>query len=342
LAEFESRSPGPGLSCPPGAAEDRGEADRPDNDRPDRTGSSWIKVIYIVGSGHSGSTLLDMIIGASANVRSVGELVYYNTYQEEKDPEKAPLGFICSCRARFRDCSFWSEVLALAGGGPPSIVSGESLADNARWLGRYLRFAAAGERRRPDPERLGEDGRLFRAVLQAGGPGTEYVCDSSKSLARLVRLLMMDGLEVFPIHLVRDPRGVAFSYTKAVRLELGLARKGFFSGLLRWIAVNMAAWLVLRLSGRPYLRLDYGELCRNPAPALNRINHSLGLKIPVEGFLEQVRAQTRHNVGGNMMRFEELVAVKEDLEWKTRLPRRRSLAGGLLAGPLYRLLKRQA
>ena len=314
---------------------------RIDSNGPDRTGFPRIKVVYIVGSGHSGSTLLDMIIGGSTEVCSVGELVYYNTYQEEKNPEKAPLGFICSCRVRFRDCPFWSKVLALAGGRVSAIVSGESLADNARWLGRYLGFLATGQRRRPAPERLGEDQRLFKAILEAGGSGAEFICDSSKSLARLIRLLMTTGLEVFPIHLVRDPRGVAFSYNKTVRRELGLARTGFYPGLLRWIAVNLAVWFVLRLSGRPYCRLDYGQFCRNPSPSLERLNRRLGLNIPVEDFLEKVRAKPKHNVGGNMMRFKELVRVREDLEWRNRLSRRRSFVSGLLAGPLYRFLRRE-
>ena len=35
-----------------------------------------ITVTYIVGDGHSGSTLLDIIIGSSPNIFSAGELTF--------------------------------------------------------------------------------------------------------------------------------------------------------------------------------------------------------------------------------------------------------------------------
>ena len=50
-------------------------------DTPRKT-QSPLRVIYIVGWGHSGSTLLDKIIGTSPGVTSIGELIFYNFYRD--------------------------------------------------------------------------------------------------------------------------------------------------------------------------------------------------------------------------------------------------------------------
>lgn len=62
-----------------------------------------IRVVYIVGSGRSGSTVLDTVLGDSTNVESVGELV------------NAPRAFAvvdehCACGERVGDCSFWRTI----------------------------------------------------------------------------------------------------------------------------------------------------------------------------------------------------------------------------------------
>ena len=54
--------------------------------------SEKIKIIYIVGVGHSGSTLLDRIIGSANNVFSVGALWdvenFLNKFENNKDNPK--------------------------------------------------------------------------------------------------------------------------------------------------------------------------------------------------------------------------------------------------------------
>ena len=62
-----------------------------------------IPLIYIGGCGHSGSTLLDLILGSNSLIVSVGEVNYY-----------APLTLInktCMCsRNTATNCGFWREI----------------------------------------------------------------------------------------------------------------------------------------------------------------------------------------------------------------------------------------
>ena len=61
------------------------------------------KVLYIAGSGRSGSTILDNILGQIEGFFPVGEFVYvWNRLANDG---------ICSCGSRFRACELWGPVL---------------------------------------------------------------------------------------------------------------------------------------------------------------------------------------------------------------------------------------
>jgi hypothetical protein len=63
-----------------------------------------LKVIFILGSGHSGSTLLDLMLGAHKLAFSAGELSKLWGYSGP-DVKKT-----CACGQRIADCDFWNEV----------------------------------------------------------------------------------------------------------------------------------------------------------------------------------------------------------------------------------------
>ena len=62
-----------------------------------------MKLIYIVGFGQSGSTLLDMMLGSDPNYFSSCELVYliYAYFNGE----------YCSCVQKVEGCSFWPKII---------------------------------------------------------------------------------------------------------------------------------------------------------------------------------------------------------------------------------------
>ena len=58
--------------------------------------------VYVMGRGHSGSTILDIILGGGAAVESLGELVSGLGRCDRRRQ--------CSCGSPMRECSFWCEV----------------------------------------------------------------------------------------------------------------------------------------------------------------------------------------------------------------------------------------
>src|ERR1700733_7630889 len=134
-------------------------------------------VIYIAGSGRSGSTLLERVLGDMPGAVNVGELI-------DLPRRTAPRGERCGCGQAFADCPFWAGVGTRAFGGW-----------QADRLAGVHRLPTRGARQGPLPRRLamplaGRDfrddvaayGASYRALYQAiaGQAGARYVIDASK------------------------------------------------------------------------------------------------------------------------------------------------------------------
>jgi len=61
-----------------------------------------VQCLYICGAGHSGSTLLDMLLGSHSRIASLGEVINL--------PMDWATNNRCTCGAPVRDCALWSAV----------------------------------------------------------------------------------------------------------------------------------------------------------------------------------------------------------------------------------------
>ena len=61
-------------------------------------------IVYIMGHGFSGSTLLTFLLGSHPQIATVGELGI--APRAKTNPEE----YFCSCREPIRDCGFWRRV----------------------------------------------------------------------------------------------------------------------------------------------------------------------------------------------------------------------------------------
>ncbi len=69
------------------------------------------KLLYILSAGHSGSTLLDILVGTIPGVFSTGECFYF-PWQLHRDGGVCELGQdICSCGKKFSECETWVKVV---------------------------------------------------------------------------------------------------------------------------------------------------------------------------------------------------------------------------------------
>lgn len=267
--------------------------------------------LYVMGRGHSGSTVLDILLGGGAAVESVGEVV--------SGLEHYDRAARCACGLLMRECPFWVEVRRRFeddGHDWAELVRRSKAQTDVR---RWLPTRVAG----PDnPELLmlaALTGRLARAI--AAVAGKPHVLDSNKETARGLFLLRYLP-EARVVHLVSDPRGIVRSHYWRVRGGRGFLfmRRRFAAGRVAapfllllsaasWTVGNALCELARRAAPDRVLRLRYEDLRDDPAGAVRAIGAAFG--VPVEDVASRLERGepflVGHNVGGNHIRHEREV-----------------------------------
>lgn len=300
-----------------------------------------VPVLYIGGSGRSGSTLLERVLGQLPGVLPVGELVFLWDRGVRKDQ-------LCGCGARFSDCPYWREVGSRAFGGWDRIDVDEVLAlqrvvDRNRFIPLMLAKGAPG-RYRGDLARYADYLLpVYRAALAVGD--ARILVDSSKHASTAFLLRRLGGVDPRVIHMVRDSRGVAYSWTKQVRKpevagESYMPRYHPGRQSLYWLAFNVM-FEALPASGVPVMRLRYESLLEDPRTEVERVARFAGIAVdePALAYLDErsVDLAPNHTVSGNPMRFKNgRMDLRMDDAWRRELPRSQAAVVHAVTWPLQR------
>lgn len=299
-----------------------------------------ITVLYIGGSSRTGSTLLDRLFGQINGYFSVGEI----RHLWEKGLGQRQL---CGCGRPVPECEFWSAVGDEAFGGFRNIDAGAMLAlkqsvDHwSRLPLLMLRSWPPGFQRRVE-EYAGVLGRLYRAVQRVSG--CSVVVDSSKYPTHGVILNRMPEIDLYPIHLVRDSRAVAFSWQKKwFKPEVTDKREPMpnynpFLCASEYLVMNLSLQQFTRINPR-YLRIRYEDFADHPLETLAQILSTLGLPFPGLQFMNDAKASLKpnHTVAGNPMRFKQgMIDVKPDTDWVLNMKRSHRSLVTALTFPLLR------
>jgi hypothetical protein len=197
----------------------------------------------------------------------------------------------------------------------------------------------------------------YRAISRSTGAHT--IVDSSKRPSTAALLLGLPDIEPIFIHVVRDPRAVAYSWkrkkksweqTKDFTARAGTTRKVSRSGPLdvplEWLVWNMASESVLKRSASS-LRVRYEDLVSRPEEVTSSILRLTGHELPLPFAHDgAITLHPNHTVSGNPNRFETgLVQLMPDIEWETNQSLRDRALSTIVAGPLlrhfgYKFLKR--
>jgi hypothetical protein len=176
--------------------------------------------------------------------------------------------------------------------------------------------------------------------------GARVIVDSSKHPAEAYLLSVLPQLDLHVLHLVRDPRAVAYSWSRKVA-ETGDARGrrlddfGALTSSAWWLAWNATIDALLRPRlGARYLRLRYEDLTARPADAVRSISAFLAEPREPPPFVDghTVPLSADHTVAGNpRARFRHgPVELRADEEWRSRLPVGPRTAATLVTAPLLR------
>lgn len=182
-------------------------------------------------------------------------------------------------------------------------------------------------------------GRLYTAMAEVSG--ASVVVDSSKHPADAYLASTLAGIDLHVVHLVRDPRGSAFSWGQdkeaAGEPDGRLPVLGPLHSSSRWTVWNLAiSEMLSRRLGPRYQLLRYEDMARDPRGALQRLVGHLGEPAVVpSGEGATIEMGPTHTVCGNPSRFVSgPVELREDDRWLREMSSRARLLATLPALPL--------
>ncbi|MCO6450926.1 MAG: sulfotransferase [Caldilineales bacterium] len=311
------------------------------------------RILYIVGSGRSGTTLLGKMLNEMEGVFFGGELRF--VWEQYADGRSR-----CACGKAQAACEFWAEVLALwqalssseertAARTPLDMIELQASVFQRRHLFAILRKGDRAMRGQPALTKyvMGMQ-RLYQAIAQVSG--AKVIVDSSKRPIDTA-IASLAG-NIYFVHLIRDPRGVMFSREKRrmrVRAMKGKSEQvGALSLALRY-AINtiqwdvrnvFVAWMARRLAQpRHTQRSHYEDLIAQPERTLYGIVDMLQMDSCNLPSLHDnsVDFSQSHIAHGNRMRFTVgPTPLREDRAWEQGLNRNQRRLIELLAWPLMR------
>ncbi|HEV3322971.1 MAG TPA: sulfotransferase [Solirubrobacteraceae bacterium] len=251
------------------------------------------KVVYVMGSGRSGSTILGVALGNCEDVFCAGELD--NWLVRSGTPVLGGLE-----RTRF-----WSTVR-------DDVPGGRELFGNSAQRDLERSFAPFRIHRLRARRRLRERYRpvtedLYRAIARAAG--VTHVVDTSHFPLRARELQALPGIDLYLIFLVRDPRSVVDSF------NLYLNRNDVAERRLRVLSTNANLWLTHLLSALVFLRqprqrrmlLRHEELLADPEGMLRQVLDRVECAAALP---DLTSLSTGFPLNGNRLLSAEVVSLK--------------------------------
>jgi hypothetical protein len=262
------------------------------------------KVIYVMGAGRSGSTVLGVALGNCENVFFAGELDKWLVRRGAPhltDEERT---------------RFWSGIREEVDGAELFGGQAHHCLERSSALFR-IREWSARRRVRARYRRVSED--LYKAVARAAG--VTHLVDTSHYPLRARELQALEGVELYLLFLVRHPQSVVASLD---RRDVAERRFGMLTAnAYLWLTHLVSVLVFLRHPRERRLFLRHEDFVADPEGVLRQILDMTGSSAPIPNLAE---LRTGIPLHGNRLVNSEVIALQRDAP----LPRRRSAMTSLL------------
>jgi hypothetical protein len=262
------------------------------------------KVIYVMGAGRSGSTVLGVALGNCENVFFAGELDKWLVRRGAPhltDEERT---------------RFWSGIREEVDGAELFGGQAHHCLERSSALFR-IREWSARRRVRARYRRVSED--LYKAVARAAG--VTHLVDTSHYPLRARELQALEGVDLYLLFLVRHPQSVVASLD---RRDVAERRFGMLTAnAYLWLTHLVSVLVFLRHPRERRLFLRHEDFVADPEGVLRQILDMTGSSAPIPNLAE---LRTGIPLHGNRLVNSEVIALQRDAP----LPPRRSAMTSLL------------
>jgi len=272
--------------------------------------SSNKHLIYLLGAGRSGTTLLATVLNTNSKILTLGEM---HQFREHLIGEKQ-----CSCGLALKECEFWSEII----GQLPKQTAEELLFSEKKESHHNIPKILLSNK--SDNEYLSIQEEIFTKI--SNDKPNKILLDSSKYIARYLLLSKSKKINVKGIYVVRDVRGVINSFGKKVQTP-----RSPLSTIIYYCLINFFGQVVCWRNNR-VIKVKYEDFVSDPEHELSRIYcHVFEGKekdMVLPEFLEMP-----HIIGGNRIKSEKRIVIKPDYKWRSNISRWKQICYYLFTFP---------
>ena len=235
-------------------------------------------LLLIRGLGHSGSTVLDLVLGAHPNVVGVGEAVRVlnanqvkiSTSNQSTNPDNLIATYPCTCGKSAEKCPVWSDFME-------PLCSGMDFT-------------------------LEEKIEKLISRVKDNCPSVRWIVESYQSDEELLKLKSLK-YPVKVIHLARDVRSWVHSEARRGVSRYGRGSLVGWRGLIRWWRINRKIESILQENSLQSFNLGYEEFALAPVEALRILCNWLELEFD-QKMLSPGSCSKSHIIAGNRMRYQ--------------------------------------
>ena len=291
-------------------------------------------MLYVAGLPRTGSTVLGKMLGDLPDSVFVGELaLFWRRYGNRE---------LCSCGCPLPECPFWSQIVDEAFGNltPARVREFTDLERHVlrrQWFLSLTPLSLTAMPTKQIGSMCEERKRLYLAISRVSG--AQLIVDSGKKTVYGSIISRITDLHLQTIHIVRDPRGVAFSWQKRVQSDSEPGHMPQRPAVLtasHWLVQNLVIQFLLRRLSEAYVRVRYESLVTNPNQVIADISESLDSSAELIGS-SPCGTPEDHMVAGNpgVRRLgKNGLQLTLDEQWRMHLPRFHQRLIAVICGPL--------
>ncbi|WP_174147461.1 sulfotransferase [Leisingera sp. ANG59] len=241
-----------------------------------------IKVVLIAGAGRSGSTFLSQLLSQNEDCQNVGQIRHLPMSMHKNWP--------CSCGQTLPLCGYWGQIAArmVQTHGASAM---EELRDGfaafqktSNQINNWSDAKARNDIRAAHPRFLELLVSLYR--FASAEAQNRVLIDSSKLPNLALALQLAEGIDLYILNLVRDPRAVAVSWSKLVKKTEVLRQRA-----RNWNKRVKRMQELEQVADDAFLQLKYEDFANTPRPVLEQIQAWAGLTQDTSFFIASQSAE---------------------------------------------------
>jgi hypothetical protein len=300
-----------------------------------------IKIVYLTGFWFSGATILGRSLRTSEQLIYVGEIRDFWVKGLLRNE-------LCSCGKKFDNCDFWQKV-------KENYINSFSSEDLDRITEELAKFEKWTNYFKLKKFLKNRDDKAYQSFLYhylihteklyeciAKQSGRSIIVDSSRIPVRLLALSQSKRVDIFPIYVIRDPRGVVNSLIKKDVRNFGKKKYSSVGHCIKWNIKNLLSLDAMkRINTNNKIYLSYTYFTNNAVRILKFLEEALNCKINYEIENDKVSLDLKpgHVFTGNRSRHDTgKITIREDEKWKDELKWNYRILVSIASFPLYKYL----